>query len=299
MDAINTRLGAKTVRRGIFFRILCGLILFPYVGAQAASKKPLSYEKTITVTSDSRVRVKPDLATISLHFSAYGWKVDSARKKTDRVIKKFLQKLAREEVTQIKVQLGETKLKPSYQFNRDIKTHVPSDFLVSRQVNIHLENLEQIGKVMDVSLSVGSFLLESARLTVKDKTALEERAFKRTLEKARKKAESIAKSLGTEVQEVINIQELKTETVELNLIQGTAFAMLAASNLKKEPSHKKDEREPEKDSAQPVQNGDGFFALPQGEEIAAFAEKSLPQTIFIHARSKLQITFLLKRGHEN
>lgn len=271
--------------------LVCALVLLCAQPQALAAK-----DKTVTVLSESTIEAQPDLAIITFHFSAYGWTVDRSRKKVDRIIKKFFIKLSEKGVKETKVRIGDTKLKPSYQFNRELKTHVPSDFLISRQVSIHLEDLSMVSKIMDASLSIGSFLLETALLTVKDKPALEGKAFIQAIEDGKVKARGIAESLGMELGEVLSVKEIRSEIEDLNLIQGTGFAQLAAKHLDKKESKGNDEngKESKISSEFPTENGHGFFALPDGEEIEAFMSKSLPQTTWIEARSKLEITFLLK-----
>ena len=192
-------------------------------------------EKTLTLTSESSVIAKPDVAVIQFDFTAFGWTVDKAQTKVDRTVKKFLDKLAQNQVTPSQVVMGNFRLKPSYQFNRDLKAHVPSDFLVSREVTIELEDLSAIGRLMDTSLSVGSFLLESAKLPRKDKPGPSRMAFEKALEEGKRKGEGMARPLGAKLGNIISIEELGSEIEEANLIQGSDLAGMAAGTLALEP----------------------------------------------------------------
>jgi uncharacterized protein YggE len=245
--------------------------------------------RTITVTSEAKAGARPDLAVVSMHFTAYGWTVNKASSKVEPLIKKFLDKLAEANVSASRVQIGEIKLKPSFQFNRDLRTHIPSDFLVSRQVDIQFENTDDIGRLMDASLSVGSFLLESARLTLKDKSKLEKKAFDQALEAARRKAQAIAENLEGKIGGVLRVEEIESEIQEVNLIQETDFAMLAASQLKADSG---DATEKEPDQAKEPQEGKGFLSAPDGEKTDG-PSKPVPSGL-VKARSRLQVTFLFE-----
>lgn len=256
-------------------------------------------EKTITLISEGEVKVKAELGRVALHFTAYGWTVDKARKKADQHIQEFVRKLSQKKIVPSKIQIGEAKLKPSYQFNRDLKANVPSDFLVSRRILLEVEDLNALGKIMDISISIGSFMLEAVHLTVKDKTELGQKAFKKTLEEGQKKAEEIAKVLGLSVVGILNIEERSLEVEEINLIQETDFSLLAASSLK--PKSKEENAEEEKASTgadkNSVQSREGVLAFSEQkerpEEGMNQAENS-PQGDWVSARSKLKITYALR-----
>ena len=221
--------------------------------ARAAEKNA---ERTVTVRVESSVSAEPDLAVINLHFSAYGWTVDRARRKADRLIKEFIEKLSQKDAGPAKVRVGETRLKPSYQFNRDMKTHVPSDFLVSRRVELEVRDLAKIARVMDASLSVGSFLLESARLTVEDRAGLEALAFGQALADGRAKAEKAAKAMGEE--------------------------------------SAPEDRAGQEDEASPAAAGEGAFLLPDKKDLPGFISRPLPEVTRVQAASRLEITFSLR-----
>ncbi|OGR95652.1 MAG: hypothetical protein A2902_02825 [Elusimicrobia bacterium RIFCSPLOWO2_01_FULL_64_13] len=259
--------------------------------ARAAEKNA---ERTVTVRVESSVSAEPDLAVINLHFSAYGWTVDRARRKADRLIKEFIEKLSQKDAGPAKVRVGETRLKPSYQFNRDMKTHVPSDFLVSRRVELEVRDLAKIARVMDASLSVGSFLLESARLTVEDRAGLEALAFGQALADGRAKAEKAAKAMGAELGGIASVRELETSVRDLDLIQGSDFAALAAKTLQPGEESAPEDRAGQEDEASPAAAGEGAFLLPDKKDLPGFISRPLPEVTRVQAASRLEITFSLR-----
>lgn len=272
----------RTASRGGKFILLAAsrlplAILFLLLAARC-SLLAAPPEKTLTLTSESTLAAKPDLAVVTFYFTAYGWTVNKAQTKVDQIIKKFLDKLARNKVVTSQVTTGNFKLKPSYQFNRDLKTHVPSDFLVSREVSIRLEDLSSIGRLMDSSLSVGSFLLEAANLTVKDKPGLSRAAFEKALEEGKRKAEAMAKAIGAKLGAVLSIEELGSEIEEVNLIQGTELASLAAGTLQVESQENPEEKAKEENQT------------PASDK----TESSTTPSEFLQARSRLRIVFALQ-----
>ena len=70
---------------------------------------------------------------------------------------------------------------------------------------------------------------------------------------------------------------------EINVIQGTEFAMLAASTLKEDASIKEEAL-----SSEP-RDGKGFLAVPEGE-----GDPSKSGTGMVKARAKLRVTFALE-----
>lgn len=250
---------------------LAALVLAAPLNAAPKDKVEIS-GRTLTILSDARVEAKPDLARILLHFTAYGWTVDKSRAKVDQVVKKFLDRLEREKVPFSDIQMGDVRLKPSYQFNRDIQANVQSNFLVSRPLTLSLQDLKAIEKVLDLTIETGSFLLESARLTVQDPDALERGAFNQALAEGRKKAEALAKPLGVEIGDVVAVEELDYRMEDIDLIQDTDFSMKASGQAKRADSGD------EKPDA----------ASSQSPELSPASHSS------VRAVSRLRVTYALK-----
>src|SRR5207248_11279578 len=110
------------------------VLLLPALSSARETSAPIKAGRTLTVIAQAEAEVPPDAAVVSLHFTAYGWTVDKARKKADELVQKFLDRLKKDGVKPAQIELGQPRLKPSYQFNRDLKASVPADFLASRQV---------------------------------------------------------------------------------------------------------------------------------------------------------------------
>ncbi len=241
--------------------------------------------KSVTVLADGSADSQPDLAVIQLHFTSFGWTVDKSRKKVDAVIKKFMDKLAEKGVKPASMKLGDVRLKPSYQFNRDLKVNVPADFLVSRKVTLNIENLPDVEKVLDSSLSVGSFLLESIRLTVKNPKELEKKAFEAALADGKAKAAEIAKSLGSDLGPVAGLVELDHNVTDMNLLQENDFSASAANQLAKSAQN---ESVQGSDKEPTVMSGEGFLALEKDSDTTG------PTRDAVQAVSKLEVTFTLR-----
>ncbi len=257
-------------------------------GSKAPGDRVQSDGKSITVLASAGAESQPDLAVITLHFTSFGWTVDKSRKKVDGLIKRFTEKLAEKGVTPALLRISDVKLKPSYQFNRDLKTNVPADFLVSRKVTLQLENLADVEKALDSSLSVGSFLLESVILTMKDKKDLERKAFAAALKDGKQKAGEIAKTLESSIGQVVSIVELDQRLIEMSVLQDNSFSLSAADQMAK--SDQSVEAKAGADEKLPtVMSGEGFLGLEKDSNAAGPETKDSVQ-----ATSKLQITFTLK-----
>src|SRR4051812_40504176 len=83
-------------------------------------------DRSLTLLVNSSYKTKPDLAIVKLDFASFGWTVEKARKNTNQTVQKFLDKLKKQNIQPSQIIIGDAKLKPSYQFNRDLKANVPS-----------------------------------------------------------------------------------------------------------------------------------------------------------------------------
>lgn len=270
----------------IFILALAAALCLPAYSSAKSVRSDSAAEigdKSISVIAEGSASLQPDRAVIKLHFTSYGWTVDKSRKKVDELVKKFSDKLAAKGVKSAQIQVGEVRFKPSYQFNRDLKTNVPADFLVSRKVTLTLDDLADVEKVLDSSITTGSFLLESMTLIVKDKNALELSAFNGAVAEGKRKATEIAKGLNLSLGGVASIQEIETEVHEMDLLQDDQFAASASGKLNaKEGSGKGDPSEPT------VMSGEGFLALKENEKGGTESKDA------VQAVSRLRITFNLQ-----
>lgn len=244
--------------------------------------------KFVTVLAEGSADAAPDLAVIQMHFTSFGWTVDKSRKKVDALIQKFMDKLAEKGVKPAALKIGDVRLKPSYQFNRDLKVNVPADFLVSRKITLKIETLADVEKVLDSSLSVGSFLLESIRLTVKDPRELEKKAFDAAFAVGKIKAGDIAKSLGAELGAVASVTELDHQVTDMNMLQDNDFSMSAANQLAKaaQGGNAKDGSD---EGTPSVLSGEGFLGLEKDPGAASPQSRDA-----VTAASKLEVTFSLR-----
>lgn len=256
--------------------LLLALLLPAAAFAAEPLHRPDKTGRTLTVVAEADAEAAPDAAIVSLHFVGYGWTADKSRKKTDELVRKFLDQLKKEKIQPAEIELGAPRLKPSYQFNRDLKADVPADFLASRQVLLRLEDLSQVDKLMDASVSVGSFLVESAFFTVKDREGLEDQAFSNALKAGRRKAERAAKSMDASLGELVSVEQLGGSVREISVIQDQDFAALAAGKLKRGT-----DEGPEAPEA-----GAGSSSLLQGAEA--------PKPERVRASSRLRLTFSLR-----
>lgn len=230
-------------------------------------------QRTLTFVSDSILETPPNIAIISIHFVGYGWSVSGAKKKLDDLLQKFQEKIAKEEIKPTKIRIGDLKLKPSYQFNRDLKTHVASDFIVSRKIILEFENFNQIPKLMDLSISLGSFEIDQAYYSVQDKIEFEKKSFEHAIQQATEKAQTLAKTLNSELGKILHLEQLHYQINELHFIQDQLF-----NNTENSTSNEANAEDPKTTPN-----------LPSNETLT-----SLTPTDNIQSRTQLKITFSIE-----
>ncbi len=235
---------------------------------------------SLTVFSEAVYTQVPDIGVVTLYFTAFGWKVDNAKRNADKLIKKFTAELEKSAIKTTDLRVGEAKLKPSTQFNRDLKANVTADFIVSRKVTLTVADTGTIEKIMDLSLSIGSFALGSVRLSVKDVESLKQSAFNYSYEQGRKKAAAIARSLSMNLGEPLKIEEINTRVEEVDVVQSAGFSTSALAD--------KGMDAPENKLGDPSEQ-------PAKEEIESDYSLNSPNTDLVQASSKLKITFALKK----
>jgi uncharacterized protein YggE len=208
-------------------RLILSLVLFSpgLLGAAGNSDKLL----TLTVTAEAKSL--PDLAELSLYFTAYNWNLEKSELKLEEQIRRFLEKISPAAGAELKTVLGPIQIKPSYQFNREVEGFVPSNFLIGREVNLSFGNPKLLIPILAAALKDNIFVIRQARFITSAPDDLSAQAFKEALEKGRAQALSWALASGTQLGELQSIEELESEILPVAVVE-SALGGISSAQLK-------------------------------------------------------------------
>jgi uncharacterized protein YggE len=107
-------------------------------------------------------------------------------------------------------------------------------------VSIELDNLTQVGPVIDAGLTAGANQLEGVRFSLKNDTAVRERALKQAVADAKRKAETMAEALGVRITGVLEASDGGVSVIAQD--EAVGYARLSMAQVAPAPTPVSPER---------------------------------------------------------
>jgi uncharacterized protein YggE len=183
------------------------LVVTPLTSLAQQTREPVP--SVIVVNSMSTVEATPDQATVRLGVVRQAPTAQAAQDQTNRAVQAVLTEVGKVGVPAQKIQTSRLTLTPVYApqqpGNRDAPRIV--SYNAANIVSIELDNLTQVGPVIDAGLTAGANQLEGVRFSLKNDTAVRERALKQAVADAKRKAETMAEALGVRITGVLEASD--------------------------------------------------------------------------------------------
>jgi uncharacterized protein len=171
--------------------LACLLLLSASVVAQTDGRP-----RVVSVSGQGEVQAEPDRAAVMLGIQARQPKLDDARAQVNQKVDAIL-KLTRElKIDPKYVRSTRINIQPEYNFDNNGRERNLVGYFVSRQVEVDLRNLEQLGQLLERSASLGVNQLGDPRLDSSKRKDLEREALTRAVADARLNAETLVKAAG-------------------------------------------------------------------------------------------------------
>ncbi len=186
----------SSLRRTLLGAICSAAILAALpVHAQTVATPP----RTVSVSGQGEVRVEPDRAMVTLGVEARRLKMEEARAEVTKTIDGVL-KLTRDlKIDPKYVHATRINIQPEYNWDNQSRERNLIGYLVARQVEVELRNLDQLGTLLEKSIDLGVNQVGDPQLGSSRKRELEREALAKAVEDARKNAETIAVAAGTKL----------------------------------------------------------------------------------------------------
>lgn len=163
----------------------------------------------IVVTGNAQVEADPDAATVRLGVVRQESTAQAAQEQANRIVQAVLGEVVKLGIPSQRIQTSRLTLTPVYAPPRPESKEAPkiSAYSAANTVSIEVDNLAQIGPVIDAGLRAGSNQLEGVHFRLKNDLPVRERALKQAVTEARQKAETIADALGVRLGAVLEASE--------------------------------------------------------------------------------------------
>ena len=180
--------------------------------------------RLVSVTGSGEVRAQPDMAYVTLGVEARRPTLAEARTEVNATVERVLA-LTRELKIEPKfVDSTRLQVQPDYRWDEKSSSQVLLGYVVSRQVDVELHDLDRLGTLLEKSVSAGVNQVGGARLDSSRRKELERAALARAVEDARLNADALARAVGARLGPVQSLSTTGTMPVPMYLERAKSVA---------------------------------------------------------------------------
>jgi len=188
-----------------------------------AAETPL---RLVSVTGSGEVKAQPDMAYVTLGVEARRPTLAEARAEVNATVERLLA-LTRELRIEPKfVDSTRLQVQPDYRWDEKSSSQVLLGYVVSRQVDVELHDLDRLGTLLERSVSAGVNQVGGARLDSSQRKELERAALTQAVEDARLNADALARAAGAKLGPVQSLST--TGTMPVPMYAERAMSVAAA-----------------------------------------------------------------------
>jgi len=180
-----------TVRRA-WLASLLALAFAPLIVHAGDDARP----RTVTVSGSGEVAAEPDLAHVTLGVEARKPTMAEARAAVATTVDRVLALTRDLRIDPKLVNATRVQVQPEYSWNEKDRKRVLLGYIVSRQVQVELRDLEQLGPLLERAVDAGVNQVNDPVLESSRRKSLEREAMAKAVEDARLNAETLARAAG-------------------------------------------------------------------------------------------------------
>jgi len=180
---------------------------------------------TISVRAEAKAYATPDIARFSFTVREKGENPEAAQKKVNDKVGKILEGLRKLGVDEKDIRTESYMIRPKYEWvsvkkeekvspegiiyypPEDGKKRILVGYEVSQRIHVKLRDFDKIPEALSLFAENGVENLSGPRFEIEDIDAVKEKARMEAIEKAKEKAERLAKALGVKLGKVVSFQE--------------------------------------------------------------------------------------------
>jgi uncharacterized protein YggE len=167
------------------------LLLAP-LAVLADSDRP----RSVSVSGNGEVTAEPDLAQVTLGVEARRPTMAEARAEVAKTVDRVLALTRDLRIDPKLVNATRMQVQPEYSWNDKDRKRVLLGYVVSRQVQVEVRDLEQLGPLLERAVDAGVNQVNDPVLDSSKRKSLEREAMAKAVEDARLNAETLAKAAG-------------------------------------------------------------------------------------------------------
>ena len=161
--------------------------------------------RTINVTGQGEVHAEPDRAVLNLGVESRKPKLEDARAEVTKTVEAVM-KLTRDlKIDQKYVRATRINVQPEYNWDNNARERNLIGYVVSRQVEVDLRDLDKLGTLLEKSFDLGVNQAGDPQLDSSKRHDLEREALAKAVADAKLNAEVLAKAAGARIGQPRNI----------------------------------------------------------------------------------------------
>lgn len=165
-------------------------------------------ENTIRINSESSISVIPDKAKISIDVVSEKPTVEEAQEASNHSTKEIIDAILSLDIPKENITTSEFQIVPEYNYQLSGSRSIKS-YRVIYSIGVTLDDINKLGNVIDISIKNGATNAYNIEYSYSKYDEVYIEALKEATKKGNLKAKAIADSSGTEIINIISIEEIK------------------------------------------------------------------------------------------
>lgn len=175
----------------------CLLVLALISPLPASSEAPGPH---IRVTGVGVVETVPDMATFRVGISEHGYDIEGLKGTIDQHTRELMALVSKLDIPREDVTSAQIFIHPQYDWDDSLRNF--AGYLVGREVEIILRDLDRFSALVDGIIQAGATELSNIELGTSRKEALGDQALRLAVRNGRAEAELLAKAAGTAIENI-------------------------------------------------------------------------------------------------
>jgi uncharacterized protein len=201
--------------------VLLAASMLAGTGVATAAETPL---RLVSVTGSGEVKAQPDMAYVTLGVESRRPTLAEARTEVNLAVERILALTRELKIDPKQVDSTRLQVQPDYRWDEKSSQQVLLGYVVSRQIEVEVRDLDRLGTLLEKSVSAGVNQLGEARLDSSRRKELEREALTRAVEDARLNADALARAAGARLGPVQSLSAAGTMPAPMYSQRGMAMA---------------------------------------------------------------------------
>lgn len=187
--------------------------------------------RLVTVDGNGSVTAQPDIAHVTLAIQSRNMEVSEARNHAVDITRAFLQLCEELDIDDENIHTSGLNIQPEYRWDDRTRQQVLRGYLVRRQFNVELDDLDKLGDLLEGAIDAGVNEASPPRLASSRERELHREALALAAKDAEANARTLAESLGGSLGDVIDIRATQNVVAQpmARMAGGMNLAMAAES----------------------------------------------------------------------